>query len=130
MGPNNTSGATFQNNGRNNEGIVAGTEVDPEILMWILEELKMFTGEDYYREHEADHDWARGWLPTEDAVHRLAANGATGMVIDLGALTGAVGGGFHDTLVRAMYENTMTIAQYIEYHRAARNYALAAWFGR
>jgi ABC-type glycerol-3-phosphate transport system substrate-binding protein len=56
MGPNNTSGATFQNNGRNNEGIVAGTEVDPEILMWILEELKKFTGEDYYREHEADHD--------------------------------------------------------------------------
>ena len=130
MGPNNTSGATHHHVGRNNEGIVAGTEIDPEILMWILEELKMFTGEDYYREHEGDHDWGRGWLPNEDAVLRLAANGITGRVIDLGALTGVVGGGFHDTLVRALYANTMTIAQYIEYHRADRNYALTTWFGR
>ena len=29
-----------------------------------------------------------------------------------------------------LHNNEMTIAQYIEHHRADRNYALQAWFGR
>jgi len=127
VGPNNTSGVTYQNNGRNNESIIVGAE-DPEILLWILEELFMWPGYDYYVEHEADHDWARAWAPNEALVSRLVNNG-TNMAADLGPLTGVVGAGFHNNLLLALYNNEMTIAQYIEYHRQDRNHALRVWFG-
>ena len=128
IGPNNRSGALIHDNGRNVEVVVAGAE-DPEILLWILEELFAWPGDYYYIEHEADQDWARAFLPTEATVQRAYVTGRDNIRMDLGGISGTVGAGFFNNLIVDLWEGNMTIAQYLEYHRADRNHAISTWFG-
>ena len=127
-GPRNTDGITTSGGLRNGVMIIQGAE-DPHYLIWILDELFAWPGDDWYDlEFTFDQDWARSFMPDEDSVQRLFRVGYEKVVVDIGTLAGLVGG-FHNDMAEAWYNGEMTVAQFVEYHRAERQAAIDEWFG-
>jgi len=127
-GPRNTDGLTTSGGLRNGVMVIEGAE-DPHYLLWILDELFAWPGDEWYElEFTFDMDWARRFMPDEAAVQRLFDIGYRQVHVDIGSLAGLTGG-LHNDMAEAWFHGEMTVAQSVEYWRAERQAAIDEWFG-
>ncbi|MCL2407368.1 MAG: ABC transporter substrate-binding protein [Defluviitaleaceae bacterium] len=129
MGPNNTSGFTTSGGLRNAVMVLEGAE-DPEYLLWIIDELFKWSGDDWYElEYTFDRDsWAAAFMPDEASLHRLFDIGLNQSRLDLGSLIGVVGA-YHNNMIDAWFLGEMTVAQAVEFWRQERQDFVNEFFG-
>ena len=127
LGPRNTDGISTSGGLRNGVMVMQGTE-DPHYLLWIIDELFAWPGDEWYElEFTFDMDWARRFMPDEAAVQRLFNIGYNQVHVDIGSLAGLTGG-LHNWLADAWVTGEMTVAQSVEYWRAERQAAIDEFF--
>jgi multiple sugar transport system substrate-binding protein len=127
-GPRNTDGITTSGGLRNGVMIMEGTE-DPHYLLWILDELFAWPGDDWYDlEFTYDMDWARRFMPDEEAVQRLFEIGHSKVHVDIGSFGGLLGS-LHNDLSDVWFSGEMTVAQSVEHWRAERQAFIDEFFG-
>ncbi|MCL2187874.1 MAG: extracellular solute-binding protein [Defluviitaleaceae bacterium] len=121
MGPANRTGNTWMEGMPTGIVIPAGVE-DPAFVLEVLEALMGWPGEDYWMLRVGPLDGARGQLQTEGCAERWVNLGAQvaadpGMdIIDYRYMWGS--------LFDALFNGTMTLAEWIEYERGPRQEVL------
>jgi len=126
IGPNSTANYTSNIGLRDGVHIPVGTE-DAAYVLWILEELFAWPGDDYYLLNEGGIDGLRNIFEDEGDVQRVLRN-AENAKQDIGFILDGYYW-FHNDLVEAWYLGTMTVAQAVEYFRQPQQDRINTFFG-
>ena len=128
VGPSNTADYTWLGGFGGGLSLPFGSTWTPEDKLIIIEEFLAWPGDEVELISEGGLNWPRSVLLTEEDVQRWWVNGARPR-LDVGTLVPEYYWVLGD-FVGAMYDQSMTVLQMVEYHRQPRQEMLDHFFAR